>query len=451
MSITVSSGWTINITSVRGDLSSVSSSVSGAVVDAGGTLDVNNGGAAYGTLVSGLVEVGSGGIVSGSLLSAGGEQIVSSGGVAMATDISWGSEIVSGGAAIATTLSNYNALQTVLAGGTADATVVNGGTQIVSAGGIADATSVNGGSQIVLAGGTASATTLGPNSEQVVSSGGIAFDTILSGSTFFSAILDIEGGVAVLSGNAAPAQGVVEFGSGGGTLEISGTVMPSVTIDGMVPGHNDSIDLPSVAFDPLGQASLDNSTKVLTFVEGGQTYALSFDPTQDFTGERFLLFNDGNGGTEINIACFAAGTRIATPRGAVPVERLTVGESVLLANGGTAPVIWLGHRRVDCRRHPRPQDVLPVRIAAHAFGLGRPERALWLSPDHAVYVDGVLIPVRYLLNDATVAQAEAAAVARSPIGTSNCRDTMCCWPKVCRPRVILTPATVRPSPTAAPW
>jgi phospholipase/lecithinase/hemolysin len=108
--------------------------------------------------------------------------------------------------------------------------------------------------------------------------------------------------------------------------------------------------------------------------------------------------------------CFAAGTRIATPKGATRVQDLRVGDLVLLDDGGTASVMWLGHRRVDCRRHPRPENVRPVRVAAHAFGLGRPARDLMLSPDHAVFMEGVLLPVRYLLTDATVRQEDVADV-----------------------------------------
>jgi phospholipase/lecithinase/hemolysin len=108
--------------------------------------------------------------------------------------------------------------------------------------------------------------------------------------------------------------------------------------------------------------------------------------------------------------CFAAGTLIATERGEVAVEHLAVGDRVRLAEGGTAPVVWLGQRRVACRRHPNPDDVQPVRIAAHAFGLDRPRHDLRVSPDHAVFVEGVLIPVRYLLNAATVQQEDVASV-----------------------------------------
>ena len=134
--------------------------------------------------------------------------------------------------------------------------------------------------------------------------------------------------------------------------------------------------------------------------------------TGSFAGRSVTVTPD-NG---ITIACFAAGTRIATPHGEVAVEALVAGQPVVLANGGSAPVRWIGRRRVDCRRHPEPDKVWPVRIAAGAFGAGRPARDLLLSPDHAVYLDGegaapgVLIPIRCLLNGATITQEQPAEV-----------------------------------------
>jgi Hint domain len=109
-------------------------------------------------------------------------------------------------------------------------------------------------------------------------------------------------------------------------------------------------------------------------------------------------------------ACFRAGTPILTTTGPVAVENLRVGTDVRLASGGIAPVVWLGHRRVDCRRHPRPWDVWPVRVGANAFGPDSPRHDVFLSPDHAAFIDGVLIPVRYLLNGATICQQEADEV-----------------------------------------
>jgi hypothetical protein len=73
-------------------------------------------------------------------------------------------------------------------------------------------------------------------------------------------------------------------------------------------------------------------------------------------------------------------------------------------------VTWLGHRHVDCRRHPCPADVWPVRVRPGAFGPGRPHRDLLLSPDHAVFHAGVLIPVRHLVDGRAIAQMPRAAV-----------------------------------------
>ncbi|HET9019899.1 MAG TPA: Hint domain-containing protein, partial [Acetobacteraceae bacterium] len=109
-------------------------------------------------------------------------------------------------------------------------------------------------------------------------------------------------------------------------------------------------------------------------------------------------------------ACFAEGTRIATARGKVPIERLRRGDRVRLRDGGLAPVRWVGRRHVDCAAHPCPQDVWPVRVAAGAIAAGQPQRDLLLSPDHALLLDGVLIPVRYLLNGRTIRQCPVASV-----------------------------------------
>jgi plastocyanin len=110
------------------------------------------------------------------------------------------------------------------------------------------------------------------------------------------------------------------------------------------------------------------------------------------------------------VPCFAAGTRIATARGAVAVERLCEGDMLLTVGGRQRPVQWIGRRVVDCRRHISPDRVKPIRIAAHAFGENRPARPLLLSPDHSVFVEDVLIPVKHLLNGTTITQIDVKTV-----------------------------------------
>ncbi len=112
----------------------------------------------------------------------------------------------------------------------------------------------------------------------------------------------------------------------------------------------------------------------------------------------------------VSAACFATGTHIATASGLVTVENLRAGAEAVLAAGGQATVKWIGHRTVDCARHPSPADVWPVRVSRGAFADNAPARDLILSPDHSVFIDGVLIPIRYLLNGATICQEAAASV-----------------------------------------
>jgi hypothetical protein len=51
-----------------------------------------------------------------------------------------------------------------------------------------------------------------------------------------------------------------------------------------------------------------------------------------------------------------------------------------------------------------------VRVSAGAFGQGLPHGDLWLSPDHAVYINNVLIPVKHLINGSTIVQMKIARV-----------------------------------------
>jgi hypothetical protein len=105
--------------------------------------------------------------------------------------------------------------------------------------------------------------------------------------------------------------------------------------------------------------------------------------------------------------CFVEGTRIRTARGDVAVETLTEGDSVAVhtRNGVTErPVVWVGRRRVNAAAHSDPERVLPIRIRRDAFAAGQPSRDLLVSPDHAIYLDGLLIPAKLLVNGGSIVQ-----------------------------------------------
>jgi Hint domain len=164
-----------------------------------------------------------------------------------------------------------------------------------------------------------------------------------------------------------------------------------------------TIDVTYLSYTSGGSAGV-NTSGMLTVSVGGHIYSQQL--VGDYaTDAHFLLAQDMGSGTLVTAQCFRSGTRILTNRGEVAVEDLRVGDPVRTVLGETlAPIIWVGRREVNCTCHPQPRKVWPVRVSAGAFGPGRPHTDLWLSPDHAVYVEDMLIPVKHLINGSTIAQ-----------------------------------------------
>jgi hypothetical protein len=113
--------------------------------------------------------------------------------------------------------------------------------------------------------------------------------------------------------------------------------------------------------------------------------------------------DEANGGAP----CYCPGTAILTDRGEVAVERLVGGDYVLTADGTARPVKWIGCRTLDFSRHPAPERAQPILIQANAIGDGMPHRDLYVSPDHALLLDGVLVPARLLVNGASIQTVSA--------------------------------------------
>jgi hypothetical protein len=104
--------------------------------------------------------------------------------------------------------------------------------------------------------------------------------------------------------------------------------------------------------------------------------------------------------------CFLKGTRILTPIGEVPVEELAIGTLIDTLNG-PMPIKWIG--RQTYRKVTSPSwhsSVAPIRVGRFALDDQYPHRDLYLSPKHALLVDGVLIAVEYLVNGRSIAPAQ---------------------------------------------
>ena len=194
----------------------------------------------------------------------------------------------------------------------------------------------------------------------------------------------------------------INFGSGGGTLVVPSNLSLDIASSITGFGAGDAIDYTGAATG-LGALSYSSSSNVTTvpIVDGAGNTVKTLFLTGNLSKSLTSVPN-GSGGVVIELSCLLEGTLVATPTGEQPVESLAEGDLVLTPQGARR-VIWMGRRQVELDRHPNPEAIRPIRIRAGAFGLNRPTRDVLLSPDHAVFVDGMLVPIRYLQNGRSIA------------------------------------------------
>lgn len=107
------------------------------------------------------------------------------------------------------------------------------------------------------------------------------------------------------------------------------------------------------------------------------------------------------------VECYLTGTLIATDKGEQPVETLEIGDLVETAQGKLEPVKWVGHQTYDVKSEkPHPFRTYPILIKAGALGNNTPTRDLYVSPDHSLLINGLLINAGALTNDISIIQVE---------------------------------------------
>lgn len=113
--------------------------------------------------------------------------------------------------------------------------------------------------------------------------------------------------------------------------------------------------------------------------------------------------------------CFTEGTMFETRDGLKSIENLRCGDEVRTLDSGFVAVHWVGCtviREAQLRTWPK---LMPVRVKKNAFGPGRPDQDVVLSPNHRVLIDGwraqlffgepeILVPVKALVDDVSVVQ-----------------------------------------------
>jgi hypothetical protein len=75
---------------------------------------------------------------------------------------------------------------------------------------------------------------------------------------------------------------------------------------------------------------------------------------------------------------------------------------VVTFSGEVKPIKWIGRRAYRQPFVGDSKDVVPILFKAGALGEGLPRRDLYVSPNHAMFIDDVLIPAGLLVNGVSV-------------------------------------------------
>jgi hypothetical protein len=147
----------------------------------------------------------------------------------------------------------------------------------------------------------------------------------------------------------------------------------------------------------------------LSFDDAGSSIALDF--VGNYSLDEFVLsagpqaLSSSPPSVEISLnstaLCFLPGTMIATPAGETPVERLAAGDMVRTASGAVRPITWVGKGRMLATRGRR-NAATPVIVRKGALADNVPHHDLRVTKGHSLFIDGVLIPVEFLVNHRSI-------------------------------------------------
>ena len=221
------------------------------------------------------------------------------------------------------------------------------------------------------------------------------------------------GELSLANGITLSALQAINFTDATGTLEVgaSGLAVNLLdTVHGFQPGN--TLILDGATYTAAG-SSYNPATGTLTLVgaSGTPNASIPLDLAAGLPAPEYFHLTSVGGNEEITLnaspvggiaACYLRGTRIATDRGDVAIERLEIGDRVITASGVCKPIRWIGVRAYGGRFLASNPDALPVLIKQGALGQGMPVRDLYVSPKHAMLLNGLLIPAWCLVNGITI-------------------------------------------------
>ena len=111
------------------------------------------------------------------------------------------------------------------------------------------------------------------------------------------------------------------------------------------------------------------------------------------------------------IPCFTPGTSIATPRGAVLVEDLKVGDRVVTRDNGLQSIKWVGKKRLDHIQLKALTALRPIQINAGTLGENIPDRDMRVSPAHRFLIVSKVAQLYFGQSEVLVAAKDMGDIA----------------------------------------
>ncbi|MBR0559228.1 Hint domain-containing protein [Neokomagataea anthophila] len=221
--------------------------------------------------------------------------------------------------------------------------------------------------------------------------------------------INLNGGTLVIDpaivDGASNAALTINVGDAGGKLLIAQTADTSATIPIVfkngIPGNFVSgfIGATSVTaqYLPALGGTILTANDGRTVIGAGNPYNLPADGSPETYTK---VGPDG-----VILACFLAGTMIATPEGARAIEQIIVGDTVLAQVEGqwvSRKVVALKAAHVCAVGVPSDMSGHPVRIQRGAVAPSVPDRDLLVTSEHCFLFEGKFVPVRMLVNGSTI-------------------------------------------------
>jgi Hint domain len=229
----------------------------------------------------------------------------------------------------------------------------------------------------------------------VINNGAIQIDpsTVTLTDVTGSGSVTIDSGSTLNVLGAVAAGETIVFSGGSDLLSVNPTAF-SGQINGFTVG--DTIDLTGVT-DGFSPGIVNGNTLEIQRT-GNPPVDLTLDPSVDYAG---AVFNVSPTGAITEAPCFLRDTRIRTETGDVMVQDLAVGDRILTQSGQSRPIAWIGTGQVMVSPGRR-SAATPVIIRRSALADGVPYHDLRITKGHALFVDGVLVPVEFLVNHRSI-------------------------------------------------